>query len=151
MTHEESIMLSTELKRIYLLMEHGELALAREHMQKVEELFPDEPLVFALKGSIEIAAGELDASLVILRAAARRWPEDPSVQIYLAEAYLFSRKLSQAKRKVRGIRTYLESLSEEHPQYSWLNMARELEQLCISLEPAQIPQPVVSTADERAS
>ena len=136
------------LKRAYLLLESGELKLARACVAQACASYPEEPLPHALQGAVEIAAGDLELALKLLRHASRKWPEHPAPQLYLAETFLLSQKVGQARRKVSAVLEQLEGLHDDALDRGWIEMARHLGALCEHIEPSQIPAPLRSHEEE---
>lgn len=143
--------LASALKRAYLLLEHGELKLARASIASTCSRHPEEPLPHALSGAVEIAAGDLDNALKVLRPVSRKWPEHPAAQLYLAEAFLLSRKIGQARRKISAVQRHLSNLEPGHPDTVWGEMADRLAELCEHIEAEQIPEPLRSHDDDEPS
>lgn len=149
-TFPQSEPLANMLKRAYLLLEHGELELARKCIAQSCERYPEQPLPHALQGAVEIAAGDLDRALKLLRQVSRKWPEHPAPQLYLAEAFLLSQKLGQARRKVSLLQDKLDALDPSHPDVIWREMAGHLAELCEHIDSEQIPEPLRSYEEHEA-
>lgn len=130
-----------EAQRAYLLLEHGELAAARRTLDAIIGGNPDDPMLAALRGAMELAAGELDVALKLLRQATRRWPDHPAAFVYLAETHLLHRRMSQAKRAINKARTLCHRLDTIDV---WGEHIACLELLCAEISPEQIPDPLIS-------
>lgn len=130
-----------EAQRAYLLLEHGELAMARRTLDAILEENPDDPTLAALRGAMELAAGELDVALKLLRLATRRWPEHPAAFVYLAETHLLQRRVSQARRALNKARTLCHRLDTMDV---WGEHIACLELFCTEISPSQIPEPLIS-------
>ena len=135
--------LRTELRRAYLLLDAGELALARATLERATQHHPDEPLAHALRGSVELAAGEIAAAIKLLRPVARKWPEHPAAHVYLAEAHLLTRRAGQAKRALLKAR----ESSEAAEGSTWQAHIDALETLIEELDVSAIPEPLLSRDD----
>jgi len=100
--YPDSTQLARLSARVDLML--GEIERAAETIRVGRQVLPNDPGFLHLEGLVRLAEGDVDSGLSSLSRAARAEPQNASVQLDLASAYLENRQHSQALRAIRVFR-----------------------------------------------
>ena len=137
---EPDITAQTELKRAYLHVSFGQYDEAIAAAKRAAQIAPEHHLPPTLEGSFELAAGRVRKALGTLRKVTKRHPDQVLPQIHFAEACFMAGRHRQAKRAMD--RASGMEAAAEHAQ-----LLEELERTWGSVEPSEVPPPLVVKQD----